>query len=69
MFTVVIFCSFTRASLNGSVFDSSEGRDPLEFKIGDGNIIPGSGTGRPGILVAGHTAVIVAAGLTAYTIV
>lgn len=26
---------------DGSVFDSSEGRDPLEFKIGDGNIIPG----------------------------
>ncbi|MCF8111221.1 MAG: peptidylprolyl isomerase [Desulfobacteraceae bacterium] len=26
---------------DGSVFDSSDGRDPLEFKIGDGNIIPG----------------------------
>lgn len=26
---------------DGAVFDSSEGRDPLEFKIGDGNIIPG----------------------------
>lgn len=26
---------------DGTVFDSSEGRDPLEFTIGDGNIIPG----------------------------
>ena len=26
---------------DGSVFDSSEGRDPLEFEIGSGNIIPG----------------------------
>ncbi|MCF8024353.1 MAG: peptidylprolyl isomerase [Desulfobacteraceae bacterium] len=26
---------------DGSVFDSSEGKDPLEFKIGEGNIIPG----------------------------
>lgn len=26
---------------DGTIFDSSEGRDPLEFTIGDGNIIPG----------------------------
>ncbi|MFW5936616.1 MAG: FKBP-type peptidyl-prolyl cis-trans isomerase [Desulfosalsimonas sp.] len=26
---------------DGSVFDSSEGKDPLEFKVGEGNIIPG----------------------------
>jgi FKBP-type peptidyl-prolyl cis-trans isomerase 2 len=26
---------------DGSVFDSSQGRDPLEFEIGSGNIIPG----------------------------
>ncbi|MCF8028657.1 MAG: peptidylprolyl isomerase [Desulfobacteraceae bacterium] len=26
---------------DGSVFDSSEGRDPLEFEIGSGNIITG----------------------------
>lgn len=26
---------------NGSVFDSSEGRDPLEFTIGSGQVIPG----------------------------
>ena len=27
--------------LDGTVFDSSSGRDPLEFTIGEGNIIPG----------------------------
>ena len=26
---------------NGEVFDSSEGREPLEFKLGAGQIIPG----------------------------
>lgn len=26
---------------DGTIFDSSEGREPLEFKIGSGNIIPG----------------------------
>jgi len=27
--------------LDGSVFDSSEGKEPIEFKLGDGNVIPG----------------------------
>jgi FKBP-type peptidyl-prolyl cis-trans isomerase 2 len=27
--------------LDGTVFDSSNGREPLEFKIGEGNVIPG----------------------------
>lgn len=26
---------------NGNVFDSSEHREPLEFKVGEGNLIPG----------------------------
>ncbi len=26
---------------DGSVFDSSEGRDPLEFQLGSGSVIPG----------------------------
>ena len=26
---------------DGTVFDSSEGRDPLEFAVGSGQIIPG----------------------------
>lgn len=26
---------------DGSIFDSSEGRDPLEFQVGSGQVIPG----------------------------
>ena len=26
---------------DGSVFDTSEGRDPLQFKLGEGSVIPG----------------------------
>jgi peptidylprolyl isomerase len=26
---------------DGSIFDSSDGKDPLEFTLGEGNIIPG----------------------------
>lgn len=26
---------------DGTLFDSSEGRDPLEFRVGDGHVIPG----------------------------
>jgi peptidylprolyl isomerase len=32
---------YTGTLEDGSVFDSSEGRDPLEFKMGEGSIIPG----------------------------
>ncbi len=30
---------------NGETFDSSEGRDPLEFKVGSGNVIAGFDNG------------------------
>ena len=36
---------------DGSVFDSSEGRDPLEFTIGSGQIIPGLDKALPGMAV------------------
>lgn len=36
---------------NGEVFDSSEGRDPLEFTIGTGEIIPGFENGVLGMQV------------------
>ncbi|MGB0177185.1 MAG: FKBP-type peptidyl-prolyl cis-trans isomerase [Owenweeksia sp.] len=32
---------YTGKLANGEVFDSSEGRDPLEFTLGQGQIIPG----------------------------
>jgi FKBP-type peptidyl-prolyl cis-trans isomerase 2 len=34
---------------NGDVFDSSEGRDPLEFAVGSGQIIPGLDVAIPGM--------------------
>jgi len=36
---------------DGSVFDSSEGRDPLEFTVGSGQIIPGLDKAIPGMKV------------------
>jgi peptidylprolyl isomerase len=36
---------------DGSVFDSSEGRDPLEFVVGSGMIIPGLDKAIPGMIV------------------
>lgn len=32
---------YTGSLEDGSVFDSSEGREPLEFEVGSGMIIPG----------------------------
>lgn len=32
---------YTGRLKDGTVFDSSEGRDPLEFKLGEGSVIPG----------------------------
>lgn len=36
---------------NGETFDSSEGRDPLEFVVGSGQIIPGLDVAIPGMAV------------------
>lgn len=36
---------------NGEVFDSSEGRDPLEFTLGAGQVIPGFDNGVVGMEV------------------
>ena len=36
---------------DGTVFDSSEKRDPIEFKIGEGNVIPGFENGIVGMVV------------------
>jgi peptidylprolyl isomerase len=36
---------------DGTVFDSSEGRDPLTFELGSGQIIPGLDAGLAGMAV------------------
>lgn len=40
---------YTGTLADGSVFDSSEGREPLEFTVGSGQIIPGLDTAMPGM--------------------
>ncbi|RBW53062.1 peptidylprolyl isomerase [Ruegeria sp. A3M17] len=40
---------YTGTLLDGNVFDSSEGRDPLEFVVGTGQIIPGLDSAMPGL--------------------
>lgn len=37
----IVSVNYTGKFLNGEVFDSSEGRDPLKFQVGSGQIIPG----------------------------
>ncbi|MES0863992.1 peptidylprolyl isomerase [Ruegeria sp. SCPT10] len=37
--------------LDGTVFDRSDGRDPLEFVVGSGQIIPGLDSAMPGLAV------------------
>ncbi|MDU9002928.1 FKBP-type peptidyl-prolyl cis-trans isomerase [Sedimentitalea todarodis] len=40
---------YTGTLLDGSTFDSSEGRDPLEFEVGSGQIISGLDDAIPGM--------------------
>ena len=40
---------YTGTLTDGSTFDSSEGRDPLEFTVGSGQIIPGLDAALPGM--------------------
>ncbi len=42
---------YTGTLKDGSRFDSSEGRDPLEFTVGSGQIIPGLDFAIPGMQV------------------
>lgn len=42
---------YTGTLNDGSTFDSSDGRDPLEFVVGSGQIIPGLDKAIPGMTV------------------
>ena len=42
---------YTGTLLDGTTFDSSEGRDPLQFEVGSGQIIPGLDVAIPGMAV------------------
>ncbi len=42
---------YTGTLTTGETFDSSEGRDPLEFVVGSGQIIPGLDKAIPGMAV------------------
>ena len=42
---------YTGTLEDGATFDSSRGRDPLEFEVGSGQIIPGLDKAMPGMSV------------------
>jgi peptidylprolyl isomerase len=42
---------YTGTLNDGTTFDSSEGRDPLAFQVGSGQIIPGLDVALPGMAV------------------
>ena len=48
---------YTGTLTDGSTFDSSRGRDPLQFTVGSGQIIPGLDKALPGMTV-GDTKVV-----------
>lgn len=51
---------YTGTLEDGAVFDSSEGRDPLEFEVGSGQIIPGLDAALPGMAVGEEKTVTIA---------
>ena len=52
---------YTGTLADGTQFDSSAGRDPLEFAVGSGQIIPGLDKALPGMAVGDRKQVVVPA--------
>ncbi len=50
---------YTGTLEDGSTFDSSEGRDPLAFTVGSGQIIPGLDKEIPGMAVGDKKTVVI----------
>ncbi len=51
---------YTGSLIDGTVFDSSEGREPLEFTVGSGQIIPGLDAALQGMKVGEKKTVTIA---------
>lgn len=51
---------YTGTLEDGTVFDSSQGRDPLEFTLGAGNVIPGFDRAVEGMAVGESSTVTIA---------
>ena len=51
---------YTGTLLDGTTFDSSEGREPLGFEVGSGEIIPGLDQALPGMAVGDKKVVKIA---------
>ncbi len=56
---------YTGTLLDGTTFDSSEGRDPLAFEVGSGHVIAGLDVALPG-MVAGEKKIVNAPCAQAY---
>ena len=52
---------YTGTLADGTTFDSSDGRDPLEFTVGSGQIIPGLDKAIPGMEIGEKKTVTAAA--------
>ncbi len=52
---------YTGTLADGTTFDSSAGRDPLEFTVGSGQIIPGLDKAMPGMSVGEKKTVAIVA--------
>ena len=50
---------YTGTLSDGTTFDSSAGRDPLEFTVGSGQIIPGLDKAMPGMAIGDKKSVAV----------